>query len=364
MKKKKIGIITIHTDFNYGAVLQAIATQKILEFNGYDAEIIDYENPVISQQSRLCYKQNGKVIGYFVTFIRNTVFGRFFYYKKAIKNLNRYLKKSDGKYQTSNELDEVLYDVLVAGSDQIWNPLISRGLDPVFMLDFCKGVKKVSIASSMGSYKLTSDDKSVFKELLKNFDFISVREEHAKMQLQDLTEKKIKVLLDPTLLLNKSMWWDFIAKDSRYLDKKQHYILTYFVGGDKNKYRDKVQEYSDALKLPVWTLQYSNYTWKESDKKILGASINDFVALIGNADLVLTDSFHGVAFSVNFGVEFVPLTNIENPVRVREFLSELEIEDRIDMKPQDFKNINYEYIEKKLDIMRKDSIKWIIDAIN
>ena len=92
MKNKKIGIITIHTDFNYGAVLQAIATQKVFEINGYDAEIIDYRNKFIDQQSKLMYKQNNKFKGYFITLIRNTIFGRYFYYKKAIKNLDKYKK--------------------------------------------------------------------------------------------------------------------------------------------------------------------------------------------------------------------------------------------------------------------------------
>ena len=87
---KRIGIVTIHTDFNYGAVLQAVATQKLLELSGYDAEIIDYENPVISEQSKIISKQNGKIKGYLITFIRNTIFGRYFFYKKATKDLNQY----------------------------------------------------------------------------------------------------------------------------------------------------------------------------------------------------------------------------------------------------------------------------------
>lgn len=363
MEKKNIGIVTIHTDFNYGAVLQAVATQKFFEINGYNSEIIDYENKVISQQSKICYKQNGKIKGYFVTFIRNTVFGRFFYYKRAIKDLDLYLKKSKIVYKTPLELEKVPYDILIAGSDQIWNPLISRGLDPVFMLDFCKGKRKISIATSMGSYVLSDSEKKIFERILEDFESISVRESHAKQQLQSFTQKEIKVLLDPTLLLNKTIWWNTIAKNSQYVYKKEKYILTYFVGGDKNKYRKKVREYADKMQLPVWSIQYSNYSWKESNKKILGASISDFVALIGNAELVLTDSFHGVAFSVNLGVDFVALTNIENPVRVKEFLTRLDMSERIDMSPDNYLSIDYDEISKQLELMRKDSIEWVLDAV-
>lgn len=360
---KKIGIVTIHTDFNYGAVLQAVATQKIFELNGYDAEIIDYENPVISEQSRLMYKQDGKMKGYLITFIRNTIFGRYFFYKKAIKDLDLYRKKSAKKYHTLEELNTVSYDILVAGSDQIWNPIISRGIDAAFLLQFGKPKKRISISSSMGSYQLNEDEKKMFQNALSAFSMISVREEFAQRQLQPFVSQEIKVLLDPTLLLDKKTWWENFAKNSKYANCKTKYIVTYFVGGDKGKYRKTIAEYSKKLGLPVWTIQYSNYTWKESDKKILGASIIDFIALIANAELVITDSFHGVAFSVNMGSNFVALTNSDNPIRVKELLINLGLEDRIDMAVAKYYPVEYIKVHNKLETMRTDSKAWIIKAI-
>ena len=135
------------------------------------------------------------------------------------------------------------------------------------------------------------------------------------------------------------------------------------MGGNKNKYRQKIKEYADKLQLPVLTIQYSNYYWKESNKKILGASIADFIALIKNADLVLTDSFHGVAFSVNLGIDFVALTNTENPIRVKEFLTKIELEERIDMSSDTYTSIDYEDVSRKIELMRKDSAEWLLNAI-
>lgn len=363
MKNKKIGIITIHTDFNYGAVLQAIATQKVFEINGYDAEIIDYRNKFIDQQSKIMYKQNNKFKGYFITLIRNTVFGRYFYYKKAIKDLDKYRKKTNIRYYSIDDLKDVKYDVLVVGSDQLWNPIISNGIDPAFLLNFGQSKKKISLATSMGSYILNESDKKVFKSLLKNFNSISVREKHAIDQLQPLVSQKIKEILDPTLLLDKNIWLDDYAKESKYYNINEKYILTYFVGGEKSKYKSKVMEYSKKLGIPVWSIQYSNYNWKETDKKILGASVIDFIALIKNASLVLTDSFHGVAFSVNLGKDFVALTNRQNPVRVREFLKKLKLSDRIDMNSDDYHEVNYQKANDKLIEMRNDSLDWIFKAI-
>lgn len=361
--KPKIGIVTIHTDFNYGAVLQAVATQKFLELNGFDAEIIDYENSIISEQSKLIYKQDGKIKGYLMTFVRNTIFGRYRYFKKAIKNLDLYRKKSQKSYKTFNDLKDTPYEILVSGSDQIWNPLISRGLDPIFLLQFGAPKKRISISTSMGSYTLKENEKKIFREALATYSHISVREEFAKSQLQKLVNAKIKVLVDPTLLLTRKVWWDCLAKDSQFAQKKEKYIVTYFVGGNKNKYRPIIKEYSDALELPVWTIQYSNYNWKESTKKILGASIIDFIALIANADLVITDSFHGVAFSVNMETDFVALTNSGNPVRVKEFLGKLHLEKRIDLQAKQYEKIDYCKVRDELDEMRNDSANWIINAI-
>lgn len=363
MKNKKIGIVTIHTDFNYGAVLQAVATQKLFEINGYDAEIIDYRNKFIDQQSKLIYKQDNKMKGYFITLVRNTVFGRYFYFKKAIKELDKYRKKSTKRYYTIDDLNNTKYDILIVGSDQLWNPVISNGIDPVFLLNFGKPKKKISVATSMGSYNLNEHDSEIFKKCFKDFSSISVREKHAIEQLQPLVSQKIKELLDPTLLLDKKTWLEEYAKDSKYYESNEKYILTYFVGGEKYKYKNKVIEYSKKLGLPVWSIQYSNYNWKETDRKILGASIIDFIALINNATLVLTDSFHGVAFSVNLGTDFVALTNTQNPIRVKEFLNKLNLDDRIDMDSNKFHKVDFSKVNDKLSAMRKDSLDWIFKSI-
>ena len=122
-------------------------------------------------------------------------------------------------------------------------------------------------------------------------------------------------------------------------------------------------EYSKKLGIPVWSIQYSNYNWKETDKKILGASVIDFIALIKNASLVLTDSFHGVAFSVNLEKNFVALTNRQNPSRVREFLKKMNLNDRIDMNSDNYHEVDYQKVNDKLIAMRNDSLDWIFKAI-
>ena len=359
---KRIGIMTIHTTYNYGAVLQAYATQAFFNNKGYDAELINYTNPHIQEMLKLSYKQDGQWTGYVKTFIRNTLFGRLHYYKKGFSHIDEVCRFSK-RFETAADLKNANYDVMVAGSDQLWNPLISGRMDPLFFLQFGEATKRISVASSIGSYMLNDSEKEEVKRYLQDFDHISVRETFAKDQLQPLTNKPIKVLMDPTLLLTREFWIKNIISRSQYKDKKERYIVTYFAGGNKGTHRKIIAEYAKMLNLPVWTIQYSNYTWKESSKKILGATMEDFVALIANADLVITDSFHGVAFSLNMGTNFVALTNTANPVRVKSLLEQLEIADRIDMPTVSYKPINYEEVTTKLQILQKDSIDWVINAV-
>ena len=359
---KTIGIMTIHTTYNYGAVLQAYATQAFFNSHGFDAELINYTNPYIQEMLKLTYKQDGKWTGYIKTFIRNTIFGRLHYYKKGFSHVDEICKFSK-RFVTGEDLKNANYDVMVAGSDQLWNPLISGKLDPLFFLQFGKAKKRISVASSLGSYILKDSEKEEIRSYLKDFDSISVRELFAKDQLQPLTDKSIKVLMDPTLLLTKEFWVKNVINRSQYRKKKEKYIVTYFAGGNKGTHRKIIGEYAKMLNLPVWTIQYSNYTWKESSKKILGATMEDFVALIANADLVITDSFHGVAFSLNMGTDFVALTNTANPVRVKALLEKLELVDRIDMPSELYRPIDYTVVTSKLQMLQKDSIDWVINAV-
>lgn len=359
---KKVGIVTIHTTFNYGAVLQAYATETFFNNNGYDAELINYTNQHIQQQLKLSYKQNGRMRGYVITFIRNTLFGRLGYYRKMIKSVDENTRISSRTYRTVEELNHADYDILVAGSDQLWSPQITKTFDPVFFLQFGKAEKRISVASSFGSYRLKEADKEIIKTYLERFDAISVREQFAKEQIDNLVQTPVSVVMDPTFLLDRQQWWQLLASKSPYAKPSQKYIVTYFAGGNKHTYRKTIAQYAEKFQLPVWTIQYSNYTWPESDKKILGASIEDFMALIANAELVITDSFHGTAISLNMGTNFVSLTNKENPVRVRDLLEKLNLSERLDMDVSQYREVDYSQVSPIIERCRRQTQDWILQA--
>lgn len=218
---KKIGIITIHSDLNYGAALQAYALNQYLRNNGYDSEIINYVK-IPNHPRQYPFPIN---IAYWLM------------NRPRFKRYRNFLSSSIS-VKTWNSVDELMkgfdepYDVLISGSDQVWNPtcggLIDK-LNPCYYLAFadnCK-YKKVAYASSLGSYRFNKEEKSIVSKWLNEYAHLSTREQAGKEHLETFLDKDIKVVLDPTLLLNREDW----LKVSHPVRKmvKEKYVLVYYI---------------------------------------------------------------------------------------------------------------------------------------
>jgi hypothetical protein len=364
----KIGIVTFFRSYNYGVWLQAVATQQFFLKNGFQAELINYVNVLEDNKTKYAYRENGKAYGYITSFIKSMLFGKVKYYKKGFSNyLNDYYKLSQKKYSDVKEMNELEYDVLVAGSDQLWNPETTSGeLDRAFLLQFGRVKKRISVATSIGSDPVDAKNEGLIKDALSGFDAISVREQYAADSIHKFCDLPIKVIMDPTFLLTKNEWLKLAKRNTNISLKNEKYLLTYFISTDKRseRYKDMVTEYSKKLGVPVWAIQFSKAKSTPCDRMILGASISDFINLIHHAEMVLTDSFHGVALSLNLNADFVAVNNKKNPERVRYLLSEIGLLDRIDLKADEYLRIDYKKAEEKLNPLRADSAEWILNAIN
>lgn len=359
---KKVGLLTFHRSCSYGASLQAYATVEFIKEHGYDIEIVDYTNPYEQRFEKKIYSENGKLSGYFSVFIKNVFFKKSHYARLAFGNMTQYYPVSKDRYRSKDALKNVEYDILVAGSDQIWNRNITDGLDEVMLLQFGKAEKRISLASSMGSIILNNNEKETFRRSFRSFSSISVREEHGRKQLQPLTDKTIKLLMDPTFLFSREEWIQKLGGKSKYYKKTESYILTYFVAPNRT-YRTRTEEFAKKFGLPVWSIQPTTFKRIKCKKSILGARIEDLIALIANADLVLTDSFHGVAMSLNLHSDFVAFKNEGNPIRVISLLEKLEIPERVNMKPSLYNSVDYKKVDNVLEPLRADSQKWVIEAL-
>lgn len=305
-----IGIVTINPNvYNYGGFLQEMALQDILKKLGYRNEIIDYspenEMLIFSMKHGIRYFSVRKMYGKIRDkYLKDTLSSKTLENTRQRKiAFDRYRKENislSTKYDYKNIHDSKLpYTTLICGSDQIWNPDYSI---PAFFLDFSTDAKKIAYAASIGKDKLTSLQKKRYHELLKNLDNISVREKSAVDIIEQLTSKKVELVLDPTLLHTSEYW---ITKALESSKKYQNYIFCYFLEISDAEIK-AAEEIGKKMGRKIVTIPHLHGVDEPEFGDIEDADINpgDFLKLIYDADLILTDSFHASVFSILFDKRF------------------------------------------------------------
>ena len=352
-----IGIITCHRAFNYGAVLQAYALQKFLSDKGHKVEIIDYTPEYIrkSYNKSLLKRLVRPVLRYYDFKKSNKVFGRF---------LEDNVKLTKKRYYSYEELvkDPPNLKCFIAGSDQIWNCNIENGKDDAFFLRFINNDKiKISYAASIAMDKIPEDQKERFKKNLQDFNYISVREQTAINLLQQIGIKNVEKVLDPVYLLKKEQW-DEVAKKSSLDLKNKKYILAYGFKRQKNLYQ-YARELATRKGYKLYSIN-TNFEDKflDVDKYFYNATPNDFVNLVKNAQEIVTNSFHGLSFSIiyNKPVHQFKKSGNENS-RMTDLLKELKISERlVNERNEIIENmINYEETNNIINKNRKKSIDFL-----
>lgn len=348
----KIGIITFHRAANYGAVLQAYALQSYLQEKQQDAEIVDYRCKAIERVYSPFYflyvkgmKAKLKQLFRFpVKFKKRRLFNRFLREELTLSN-------SISAKQTDTTAWEK-YDALIAGSDQIWNPDLT-GRDGVYLLDFNAGrALKMSYAASFGLDALDDRDKEYYKKCIHDFAALSVRERQGARLLRELCEKEIDVVIDPTLLIRSEVWERFLTPA-----KYRNYVLLYMI-----KYNEALVE--AARKLAAEKGMQVVFISDSMVKKpgvtyVKYATPQEWVGLFHDADYVVTNSFHGTAFSINFNKRVLIGLSREarnGNSRILDLLQDLDVEietssDIIDLQ----KNVEWSKINLALDKLRKHS---------
>lgn len=358
----KVGIITFHNSTNYGAVLQALALQKKLEIMGHDVEIIDY---VCKNKIRL-YKpiKLRKTIRGNIEEIRNYPF-------KSKKNkimysfMDREYRMTKEKFYDSSEIAKVSdkWDMVITGSDQVWN-YYNTGFDTTYLLDFIDdSKKKMSYAASFGVDEVVEKYSIKYKELLTTFTNISVREEQGRKIVKELTGKDAQLVLDPTLLFNGDEWRKIIRSDKEINEK---YILFYSLH-DSEGIKKLLNLISDKTGYKVIKIASKGVDLKSKEYETIIADPLEFIRLIDKAEVVVTDSFHGVAFSINLNKKFyVYFTEgINSYSRVTNLLNLSGLENRIvnnfNFNIDDC--IDYMNVNKRLEEKRNKSIEFINNSL-
>ena len=378
----KIGIITILKVNNYGAELQAYATQAVLNRMGYDAEIIDYlfyKNPrhKATQLSQPTFHHGIKkqLVERFYPIIEKLKARKYgVANKKRLERFDQFHREYTRMSQTYCTMDELYtyvsdYDIYIVGSDQVWNPGIYSSLEPYFLTFAPKGKKRIAYASSFGISTLADKYIPFYRTVLQEIDAIGVREEQAVNLIKAVSGKDATWVLDPTLLLTADEWIQ-VARPIISLQEK--YLLIYELTPcpyikTLALYLSKILNYRI-----VRICKQAVVEDKELDiLNVIDAGPAEFLQLFSEASLVLTNSFHGTAFSINFSKDFYTIipTRKANNSRQQSLLKLMGLESRLLQENAPFPDmaeitIDYMPVRTILKKERTKSIQFINNAIH
>lgn len=293
---KSCGIITLHTPDNYGAVLQAYALQTSIGQLGFKAEIVDHglHAKVPSRRSQLARfrKPHRALFSILHHGALKRRHERFLKFRQTYFKLTKPSITIDGLRSNSHP-----HDVLICGSDQIWNPLRHEFQHEYFLQFGDASATRVAYAPSFGTAEVPTARLPQLKELVSGIDYLSCRESSGASLLADLTGRQVETVVDPTLLLPPKHWRE-LAELPGYA--YQPYILVYCLDNSK-AVLDSVRIISKKLSLPVVCIQPDVLpSGLPGAKVVRDASPEQFLGLVANARMVVTNSFHGAIFSLVF----------------------------------------------------------------
>ena len=380
---KKAGILTLYyKNYNFGGLLQAYALQKVLNDKfEIDAEQIRYsfyvEDKSIGKGENIHLKENNIIYKIGIDFFTQMK-------KKKINTRKRIFEQFMGEiphceevydFQTINECLRK-YQVLLCGGDQIWNACNGVHNLKVFTLKFAHGnIKKIAYAPSMAILEIDNKSKECIEQGMKKLNAVSVREKKSIDILKTMTDKKIKIVVDPVLLLRTDEW----NEEMKQPKIKNKYILCYLLN-DNVMQRKAVRRIAKKLKLKIVTFPHilANAVRKcdlfFGDIHDYTSGPREFIGLIKNADFVITDSFHACVFSMIFETPFVVFErnkagekgNMNS--RIYDFLEEYHLEGQlvtekelVDMKQ--IPKIDFTYAHEHWKKRREESLEYLENAL-
>jgi len=372
------GILTFHRSINYGSVLQAWALQHVLRNNGIESLVIDYE----PEKYKMLYESNAiNALGFkskvkkLLEFKRST--RKQHVYFDEFRNNRLRLTKEKYYYDTAHE-DYKKFNNIITGSDQIWNTSISD-CDPIFFLPFGFKGHKIAYACSVNSGVPNQRfPKEWLIKWINDYSSISIREDSGVQKISNLTGRKdIVKLLDPTLLLKPDDYSELIGEKIH----KEKYIFMYNMW-TRTEGLQLAKKVSERLNLPVYTITNQMdliRVFKNTQHRIKTdmkhTSPEDFVTYIFYADYVITDSFHGTAFSIIFNRPFITINSrletgeYKNDERLNSALNMFGLQERFvklkEINEFDLqKRIDFETVNKTKEQLSSMAISWLINALN
>lgn len=374
--KKKIAISTWYMPSNYGTGLQALALARYLELLGNEVYFIE-DSRKLEEEKNGFIKQIRSVIKKLHKFVSgewNAQRKKRVEIKIREKRQQQFIHDYISVFHidTDDDVEKINeeMDIFVAGGDQIWNPYV---LEDVNLLSFAdNAAHKISYGTSVGVARIPENLRNIYVNNLSSFSEISVREMQSKKALEKFLDKKIEVVVDPTLLFD-AKGWEFLVEKAQIEEiyKNKKFIFCYFVGNRKSywKYIEKINK-ETGLEVVYLPIRYDGF--KNSNNLFVSASPAEFLWLIKNAEIICTDSFHATLFSIQFQKEFYVLKRFKDTSqesqngRLSNLLKSINLFDRLIQNEDIYERkseIDYKPIIEKLEKERIFSQQWLQNAL-
>lgn len=367
---RKVALMTWYRYENYGTALQASALCYVLKGLGINPYLVQYppkgalkSGKKYSFVRRCLDKVRSMQDGPYVSAERTEQFQS--YLQERVKETELCLS-----YPELHDLNEK-YDAFLCGSDQIWSPLC---YDEKYFLTFVENTSKIiAYAPSFGSAQVVNPEvKKRMGAHIGRFHHLSVREKQGAELIEVLTGQKPTVVVDPTLLLSGKQWETYGETGARE-QLKGKYILCYFLGEEK-RYRPFVRRLKKRTGLPVYIVPVTRKQKKSAEAVPFEVGPGEFVSLVQQAAYVCTDSFHGMAFSINFQVPFTVFKRFGDKSsrnqnsRIFSLLEMLGLENRLmaSGKAEAQKavlSVDFSESQERLEVWRQASMQYLKGAL-
>ena len=368
---RKILLLTLYGNGNYGNILQRCALSQVVEALGFEVwHLCGVHIPDPQHPAKKFIKQ---IIKHILAFLGVKKFRRQFQSQALTRKIEPLFAKFQDKYITKriymtryqalaespSRWNE--YDYAITGSDQVWHNWSHTAEElAYYYLLFMSQEKRVCYAPSFGFSEFFPEDYWLHKLGLAGFERLSCREEEMIELIRQASGKTPQLVLDPTLLLSADDWRKYESKPA--YDVPDKYVLCYFLGNKTPEYTQAISQAAGGL--PIISILDID------DKSHILADPGAFLWLIDHADFVCTDSFHGTAFSVNFGKEFMSFKRRQKGAegmfgRIDSLLTNLGISGHIfgegvSVRPE---AVNYDDVYVQLSSMRKSSMRYLKECL-
>lgn len=365
-KKKRIGILTFHCADSFGAMLQAYGLLTWLKEQGWDAFIINYVPPALrGREWFFPYIPDRKAILFSLErFIKNVCTGKYWWMRRRqMEEFRRkYLTHGSRAIYSFRGLSRVEADLLIVGSDQIWNPDVTlKFLPAYFGIYKNRRVKKtVAYAASLGTAFLPKKAEAEFSRLVASVYKISMREKSAAQYIEKRFRRRALHVCDPIFLLNADQW-----RALKDCPKERGFILYYELGYQESLRNAALQLAQEKnLKIIELAARKERHSWPF--QVIYTAGPLQFLGYMDAAEYVFTNSFHALAFSILFHKQFYIENHVFAGARFESLLETIGQSGRPaagECMSDIEENIDWEEVERRLEILRQQSKEFLYRSV-